>query len=678
MKYRTSLALLAAARADLSNVLGVTHIDGQYYFTNQDYLTEGANQVLASGTKSIKLEMSYQYATKYDWNYTWPGGISSLTQLAQQAPFQSVFSKPFNTYVITTYGIGTGKGQDDTEYWLNGFNNDYNNSTSNASLEKKQFHDFAAYLMNTYRGTGKTFVLENWEGDWALRDTNHDRNVQPTQTQVDNMVNWFDARQAGINQARAEITNSDVHVYQAIEVNRPTDSIKESVGAGTWLTVSNDVLPRTDADLASYSSYDSQQVTTGTLSFLSSVNYIASKLPATAVFGQSLHSVGVGEFGRPEDTAGASGVNAAMNNVINTVTANGMPYAMYWEIYSNELKTGATAPVTDNASVNGFWLVKPDGTPGQAWHQYRQRLITADVTRATTGAVKTGLTDVYQNNFNNNGAALPSYWTVSNGGGAVTSSVNGNRFEMKFTGNVSSTPYAEATLNVNNVIGRGLKPGEYLEFTMRRENDAGIVGVGAFGLHHGSAIGAGTSSPLQIWPISSWVPFSTGANGATTNYNFDITHTLGLRLDTADGNFATVSYYLDGAYSGSWIYKTPATTLTSFSLFAQDNIANAGFEFDNLNVFASAVPGDTNLDGVVNTADFNALASHFNTTGSGVWMQGDFNNDGIVNALDFNVLAARFGQSMSAPALGGLVPEPSTAISMVGVALCALAARRRR
>jgi hypothetical protein len=249
---------------------------------------------------------------------------------------------------------------------------------------------------------------------------------------------------------------------------------------------------------------------------------------------------------------------------------------------------------------------------------------------------------------------------------------------MKFTGNVSSTPYAEATLNVNNVIGRGLKPGEYLEFTMRRENDAGIVGVGAFGLHHGSAIGAGTSSPLQIWPISSWVPFSTGANGATTNYNFDITHTLGLRLDTADGNFATVSYYLDGAYSGSWIYKTPATTLTSFSLFAQDNIANAGFEFDNLNVFASAVPGDTNLDGVVNTADFNALASHFNTTGSGVWMQGDFNNDGIVNALDFNVLAARFGQSMSAPALGGLVPEPSTAISMVGVALCALAARRRR
>jgi hypothetical protein len=212
---------------------------------------------------------------------------------------------------------------------------------------------------------------------------------------------------------------------------------------------------------------------------------------------------------------------------------------------------------------------------------------------------------------------------------------------------------------------------------MRRENDTGIIGIGAFGLHHGSAIGAGTNSPLQIWPINGWVPFSTGGNGATTNYNFDITHTMGLRLDSADGNFASVSYYLDGAYSGSWLYKTTATTLTSFSLFAQDSVANAGFEFDNLNVFASALPGDTNLDGRVNTADFAALASHFNTTDGGVWMQGDFNNDGIINALDFNVLASRFGQSMTAPALGGLVPEPS-AITMLSLVLCTLVARRRR
>ena len=670
-------SVAVSARADLSDVLGVTHIDGQYYFTNNNYVDEGADQVLATGTRSIKLEMSYQYKTKYDWNYTWPNGISSLTQLAQQPPFQSVFSKPFSTYVITTYGIGTGKGKDDTEYWLSGFDNNYSNSSSNASLEKKQFHDLAVYLMNTYRGTGKTFVLENWEGDWALRDTNHDRNVQPTQTQVDNMVNWFNARQAGLAQARSEITDSDVHVYQALEVNRPTDSIKQSVGAGTWLTVTNDVLPRTNVDLASYSSYDSQQVTSGTLSFLSSVDYIAGKLPNSAAFGQNLHSVGVGEYGRAEDSAGVSGVNAAMNNVINTVTANGMPYAMYWEIYSNEVKdaTATPPPVNgNNAAVNGFWLVKPDGTPGQAWHQYRQRLITADPSRATTSAIKGNLTDIYQNTFNNNGSALPSYWTLGGATGSITTSVTSGQLQMKFTGNVTTTPFGLATLHVDSLIGRGLKPGEYLEFSLRRQNDAGIVGAEAFNLHHGSAIGAGTSSPLQIWPISSWVPFSTGANGSTASYNFDTTHTLGLRLDSADGSFASISYYIDGDYSGSWLYKTTQTTLTSFSLFAQDNIANAGFEFDNLHVYANTIAGDATMDGRVNSLDFAALASHFGS--SGVWMQGDFNSDGFVNALDFNILATNYGQShLAGAALGSIVPEPGM---LVVFALSGLVMSSRR
>ena len=61
MKYRTSIALLAAtsafstiARADLSNVLGVTHIDGQYYFGTQDYVSQGADQVLSTGSKVRK------------------------------------------------------------------------------------------------------------------------------------------------------------------------------------------------------------------------------------------------------------------------------------------------------------------------------------------------------------------------------------------------------------------------------------------------------------------------------------------------------------------------------------------------------------------------------------------------------------------------------------------------
>jgi autotransporter-associated beta strand protein len=87
--------------------------------------------------------------------------------------------------------------------------------------------------------------------------------------------------------------------------------------------------------------------------------------------------------------------------------------------------------------------------------------------------------------------------------------------------------------------------------------------------------------------------------------------------------------------------------------------------------------GDANLDGQVNSADFAALATSFNSTAAAAtWQLGDSNFDGTVNALDFNVLASNFGQTpIAASGLGSLVPEPA----MAGVVSCAavLVLRRR-
>jgi hypothetical protein len=87
-------------------------------------------------------------------------------------------------------------------------------------------------------------------------------------------------------------------------------------------------------------------------------------------------------------------------------------------------------------------------------------------------------------------------------------------------------------------------------------------------------------------------------------------------------------------------------TLASASVSDAGSDALAGgFSFDLF-----ILRGDANHDGTVNTADFNLVATNFNSTGT-TWGQGDFNYDGKVNALDFNVLATKYGATLPAPPL---------------------------
>ena len=94
--------------------------------------------------------------------------------------------------------------------------------------------------------------------------------------------------------------------------------------------------------------------------------------------------------------------------------------------------------------------------------------------------------------------------------------------------------------------------------------------------------------------------------------------------------------------------------------------------------------GDSNLDGVVSLADFNALAANFGSTDA-VWREGDFNYDFIVNLADFNLLAGNFGLSAGPDgvvdpedwaALMSAVPEPTMGGLLLMIA--PLLSRRRR
>ena len=44
-----ALSLHCAHARDLRDVFGIAHVDGKYFLTKNDFLNEGADQVLASG-----------------------------------------------------------------------------------------------------------------------------------------------------------------------------------------------------------------------------------------------------------------------------------------------------------------------------------------------------------------------------------------------------------------------------------------------------------------------------------------------------------------------------------------------------------------------------------------------------------------------------------------------------
>jgi len=65
--------------------------------------------------------------------------------------------------------------------------------------------------------------------------------------------------------------------------------------------------------------------------------------------------------------------------------------------------------------------------------------------------------------------------------------------------------------------------------------------------------------------------------------------------------------------------------------------------------------GDADLNGTVDTVDFNVVAANFGASGAR-WDLGDFTYDGTIDTLDFNHVALNFGQQLTGSLL---IPEPA-------------------
>lgn len=120
-------------------------------------------------------------------------------------------------------------------------------SPARLKAEENEFYQLTKYLYSKFAGSGKTFVLKNWEGDWiGLGQGNVTGNIP--QRMVRDMIAWLSARQRGVTRARHEAGNSTgVRVFNAAEVNRVLDYAQNGM-----TRVINAVVPKVNADMVTY------------------------------------------------------------------------------------------------------------------------------------------------------------------------------------------------------------------------------------------------------------------------------------------------------------------------------------------------------------------------------------------------------------------------------------------
>lgn len=326
--------------------LGCAHVQGDYS------VDHGQGSFLANGLWSItrrlglgvvKVFLSPTYDAVYP-GMSWPGGISSLAELAASPPFVAAFADDAVSEVFVNAYTFNDQASD---LWKFGFAQ----QPTYLANEYAEIRSLAEYLLTTYAGTGKSFTLQSWEGDWSLINGRDATNASQPSNDPDNYIRpqtveamraWLRTRITAIEDARRAVGQNHVCIHSAIELNRIRDAFTDR----SRKRVINSVLPHLRPDRVSYSAYDT----------ILGPNYTYGDNQAALVdatrrdLGLALDLIRsacphatpyIGEYGFAE-TELPSGYDVAtlIANVIDVCDEHEATHALYWQVWDNESPRG--------------------------------------------------------------------------------------------------------------------------------------------------------------------------------------------------------------------------------------------------------------------------------------------------------------------------------------------------
>jgi hypothetical protein len=314
-------------------VIGTQTFGPTYQFTKEEPLLETAREIQKLGSTVIKFGLSQQYAGRGDGsgklgNVRTPNpNIHSLMELARDEPtHHAVLDMPFANFILWAHTFSNDAD------WRTGF------PEAKQKTEYKEMYDLTRYLLTEYNGSGKTFFLGHWEGDgWLRHSVSPKDDVLVTPVKVQGMIDWLNTRQRAIDDAKRDTPHHNVQVWHYTEVNHVKLAME-----GRQAVV-NAVLPHTHVDYVSYSSYDTAK---DPELLKKALSFIESQLPPKPGF--TGKRVFIGEFGFPTSRYSPADQDLKSRHVLRAALEWGCPFALYWEMFNNELANG---------TQRGFWMI---------------------------------------------------------------------------------------------------------------------------------------------------------------------------------------------------------------------------------------------------------------------------------------------------------------------------------
>lgn len=262
------------------HVLGSQQFGDQYSFGESGiYALDYARQAVRQGNRVVKFRLSDRFdQTNNGDGFSQDNSIDSLVKLVRDHPeVKEIFDLPLTDYLFWVSTFSVPKWQDKARTvgtvaetsWTNFYGanrplypaDTYTDplkapspyqglNPADAQKIYDEIYDLTVYLLQTYSGSGKSFYIGNWEGDWMLSSIGDyvDQNILPERLQA--MIDWSIIRQEAIDDAKAATAHSDVNVWFYLEGNK-MDWARDG-----QICVANTVIPAMPKlDFISFSAY---------------------------------------------------------------------------------------------------------------------------------------------------------------------------------------------------------------------------------------------------------------------------------------------------------------------------------------------------------------------------------------------------------------------------------------